>query len=178
MHTYVALLRGINVGGKHLLPMRELVSLLEGLGFDRVRSHLQSGNLVFRCSNRLGEPTANQIAATIENTRGFAPRILLLEAADYRKLIATNPFPGEDGKALHAYFLERQPQTPDLVRLEQLQRGSERFCLQCGIFFLYAPEGIGRSKLAAAVESALGVAATARNWNTVRRIAAMLDAVE
>ena len=81
------------------------------------------------------------------------------------------------GKELHLYFLVSRPKKPDLDRLDAVKARSERFALKDTVFYLYAPDGIGRSKLAAAVERSLGVAATARNWNTVEKLLEMVAEV-
>ena len=91
--------------------------------------------------------------------------------------IAANPFPQAEAepKTLHLYFLTDSPENPDLNRLDQLKRGTEQYRLSDKVFYLYAPDGIGRSKLAEQVEKALGVAATARNWRTVSKVMALVE---
>ena len=89
--------------------------------------------------------------------------------------MVSNPFPQAESnpKTLHLYFLADLPEAPDLEALDALKRDTERYTLAGKLFYLYAPEGIGRSKLAARVEKSLGVAATARNWRSVSKIMAM-----
>ena len=172
MNTFIALLRGINVGGRHKLPMRELVQLLEGLGLVNVKSYIQSGNVVFQ-SERTDLPIlAQEIGAAIGENHGFTPRILLLSLADLATAVSQNPFPEaeQEPKTLHFYFLETRPTNPDLARLETVRTDRERFALIDTVFYLHAPDGIGRSKLAAIVERAMGVPATARNWRTVSKM--------
>lgn len=170
MKTHVALLRGINVGGKNLLPMKELVAILGDLGAQNVKTYIQSGNAVFAWKDRNTSQLANQIRAEIKKRRGFEPHVLLLEFEDLEKVIQQNPFPAEaeaDPKALHAGFLAAAPERPDLKMLESLKSDSERFRLIGRVFYLLAPEGVGRSKLAAKAERLLGVPMTDRNWRTV-----------
>lgn len=88
--------------------------------------------------------------------------------------INNNPYNTENGKALHFFFLESLPKTPDLDGLNAIRSDSEEYKLHNNIFYLYAPDGIGRSKLAAKVEKNLGVALTARNWNTVSKLFEMV----
>jgi uncharacterized protein (DUF1697 family) len=171
--TCIALLRGINVVGKHRLPMKELAELLEGLGCTEVRTYIQSGNAVFRSRQEDREKLAEKIGQRISEKHGFRPGVLLLTAEDLQAAVAGSPFAPEEGKALPCYFLETEPASPDLERLAALKSASEEFKLDGNIFYFHAPDGIGRSKLAAQVERCLGVAATARNWNTVRRLLAM-----
>jgi uncharacterized protein (DUF1697 family) len=170
MNICIALLRGINVGGKNLLPMKELVAMLGDLGAQKIKTYIQSGNAVFVWKDKNTAKLANQIRAEIKKRRGFDPHVLLLELEDFEKVIQQNPFPAEaeaDPKALHAGFLAAAPKSPDLKTLESLKSDSERFRLIGRVFYLHAPEGVGRSKLAAKSEKLLGVPMTDRNWRTV-----------
>lgn len=173
MKIFIALLRGINVGGKNLLPMKELVAMLGDLGALEVKTYIQSGNAVFVWKATDTSKLANQIRAEIKQRRGFDPHILLLEFKDLEKVIQQNPFPAEaeaDPKAVHAGFLAAAPERPDLKTLESLKSDSERFRLIGRVFYLHAPEGVGRSKLAAKSERLLGVPMTDRNWRTVQTL--------
>lgn len=176
MNRYAALIRGINVGGKNLLPMKDLTEILESMGCRRVKTYIQSGNLVFDSPSNVARLT-EEITAGIAARRGFKPHVLVLEKSEFEMAVANNPFPeGEsEDKALHLGFLESIPPNPDLVRLESLRAPSERFELVDRVFYLLAPDGIGRSKLAASSEKALGVPMTDRNWKTVRKILSMLE---
>lgn len=175
MKTYIALFRGINVGGRHILPMKELVALLEDLGCRNVKTYIQSGNAVFESQVNSISQLSKKISAEINKRRGFEPHVLLLRLEEMEKAITNNPFPeGEkDHKALHVGFLTSTPKTPDLKALEGLKADREQFKLMDNLFYLYVPEGIGRSKLAASTERLLGVPLTDRNWGTVRKIMEM-----
>jgi uncharacterized protein (DUF1697 family) len=177
MKTYIALFRGINVGGKNILPMKELAALLEKLGADNVKTYIQSGNAVFRHQAESASQLSSTISAAIKERHGFEPRVLLLGLAEMEKAVASNPFPAAETepKTLHLYFLASTPQNPDLKMLDSLKKANERFKLIDTVFYLHAPDGIGRSKLAERVEKALGVAATTRNWRTVSKIMAMVQ---
>jgi uncharacterized protein (DUF1697 family) len=111
----------------------------------------------------------------IETSHGFRPEVMLLEVGELQSAMAANPFPEAESepKTLHLYFLASEPENADLQVLESVRRESEGFQLQGKVFYLQAPEGIGRSKLAARVERSLGVAVTARNWRTLSKIWAM-----
>lgn len=170
MTTHIALLRGINVGGKARLPMKDLVEVFESAGCKRVRTYIQSGNVVFECE---GEADAAEIGRRILDRHGFEPFVLILGKDDFEDAIGENPFTVEDGKALHVFFWAAPPPYPDLDGLTALRTSSEVFWLGTKAFFLHAPDGVGRSKLAARVETALGVPVTARNWNTVAKLADM-----
>ncbi len=175
MTTLIALLRGINVGGNNKLPMKELSALLEEMGLREVQTYIQSGNVVFRCDLKNKAALATKITTAIKAKHGFAPHILLLEEAELKKAMAGNPYPEAESepKSLHLFFLDEAPHLPDLQALEALKTQSERFKLAGKVFYLHAPDGVGNSKLAARTEKLLGVAASARNWNTVCKLAEM-----
>ncbi|WP_417389605.1 DUF1697 domain-containing protein [Gimesia sp.] len=174
MNTFIAFFRGINVGGKNRLPMKELTALLEELGYQSIQTYIQSGNVIFQSRKKQIGKMAKEISARIGETHGFEPHIILLGTEELQSAMENNPFPVKDGKALHFFFLDTVPRKPDLEKLQALQTRSEQFHLQDKVFYLHAPDGIGRSKLAAKVEACLGVPVTARNWNTVSQIDSML----
>jgi uncharacterized protein (DUF1697 family) len=175
LNTYIALFRGINVGGKNLLPMKELVPVLEAIGLSNVRTYIQSGNVVFQCEASEKKPLAAAIMAALGRSHGFTPEVLILTLEDVRNAVAFNPFPEgtSDPKTLHLFFLSTAPRDPGIARLEAVRTDSERFRLIGSVFYLHAPDGVGRSRLARMIERALGVPATARNWRSVSRIIEM-----
>jgi len=170
MSSRIALLRGINVGGKHKLPMKDLVRVMEAGGFTDVRTYIQSGNVAFRSSADL----ANTLGPLIEREFGFAPEVFLLSAADLRTALEQNPFAPREGKHLHIFFCDRKPRSVDFALLDSLKAASETYRLLDRVLYLHAPEGIGRSKLAEKLGKAFpGVTMTARNLNTVKKLAEM-----
>ena len=175
MKTYVALFRGINVGGNNVLPMKTLVALLENIGSKNVKTYIQSGNAVFEHEEENASLLSSKIRTTIKKSHGFEPQLLLLELEDIERAVRSNPFPEAESepKTLHLYFLASMPNNPDLGALESIKGDGERFALKDSVFYLHAPEGIGRSKLAANTEKVLGVAATGRNWRTVCKVMAI-----
>lgn len=179
MQTMIALFRGINVGGKNLLPMKELVSILESLGAQNVQTYIQSGNAVFKIAAEDTALLSERIRSEINLQHGFAPKILLLTPVELNKVIANNPFPEAETEPghLHLGFLSATPPTPDFAKLDQLKSESEAYRLIGKVFYLHAPEGVGRSKLAAGCEKCLGVPMTDRNWNTVCKLREMADAM-
>jgi uncharacterized protein (DUF1697 family) len=172
MQTFVALFRGINVGGSGVVPMRDLVETLESIGLGGVKTYIQSGNAVFRSSEEDPTRISAGIGSAIRERFDFEPRVLVLKPEEVREALEGNPFPeGEsEPKTLHLSFLASAPDRPDLEALESLKKDSERFALKGRVFYLHAPEGVGRSKLAANVERLLGVPATSRNCRTVAKI--------
>lgn len=175
MKTFIALFRGINVGGKNRLPMQELVAFLDALGARKIKTYIQSGNAVFQSAERDTSKLSDKISLEIKKHRGFEPYVLVLGLDDIEKAIAENPFPEAkaDPSTLHLGFLAFAPENPDLKKCERLKKESERFHLGASVFYLHAPEGVGRSKLAASVEKLLGVPMTYRNWRTVCIISEM-----
>ena len=154
------------------MPMKELVAVLENLGARNVKTYIQSGNAVFESDESDASRLSNGIRAEIKQRCGFEPHVLLLELEDIERAIKKNPFPEAeaDPKTLHVGFLASVPENPNLKLLESRKKDSERFQLIGNIFYLHAPEGVGRSKLAANAERLLGVPVTDRNWRTVCEI--------
>jgi uncharacterized protein (DUF1697 family) len=175
MKTYIALFRGVNVGGNNVLPMKELVALLENIGSQNVKTYIQSGNAVFQNEEENALLLSNRISAAIKKSHGFEPQIVLLELEKIERAVGSNPFPEAESepKTLHVHFLSSIPKNPDLDALESIKSGRERFALKDGVFYLHAPDGIGRSKLASNAEKLLGVSMTGRNWRTVCKVMAM-----
>ena len=169
MKTYIALFRGINVGGNNVLPMKDLVALLENIGSQNVKTYIQSGNAVLQNREENASLLSNKIRAAIKKSHVFEPQVLLLEPEDIDRAVESNPFPEAESepKSLHVHFLASMPKKPDLGALESIKSDRERFVLKDGVLYLHAPDGIGRSKLAANAEKLLGVAITGRNWRTV-----------
>ncbi|MCF8372730.1 MAG: DUF1697 domain-containing protein [Bacteroidales bacterium] len=174
MNTYIALFRGINVGGNNILPMKSLVEILEGIGCSNIRTYIQSGNAVFQFKKENRQTIAEKISQKVLGHFQFEPKVLILELADLQVAVKNNPYERKDGKALHFFFLESAPENPDLDGLAAIKSNSEEFKLINKVFYLYAPDGIGRSKLAAKAERSLRVAATGRNWNTVSKLLEMV----
>ena len=180
MKIHIALFRGINVGGKNMLPMKELAVILEDLGAQKVKTYIQSGNAVFVYKDKGSTQLSKQITAEIKKRHRFEPHVLLFGLEEFERAIEQNPLPEAetDPTSLHAGFLVAIPEQTDIKRLDSLKSDSERFCLIGRVFYLHAPDGVGRSKLAAQAGRLLGVPMTDRNWRTVstiRKIARELE---
>ena len=175
MNTYIALFRGINVGGSNILPMKELVVRLQSLGCENVRTYIQSGNAVFRHAEHSPPRLSARIRAAIRDSHAFAPDLLILTVGRLERAVASNPFPDAETEPskLHLFFLAAVPENPDIDSLQKMRVESERFVLKTDVAYLHAPDGIGRSKLAARLEKALGVSGTGRNWRSVCKILEM-----
>ena len=178
MATWIALFRGINVGGKNILPMAELRAELEGLGLENVATYIQSGNVVFRSGARSAAKLQARIVDTVEVSHGFRAPVLVISAKELERALRRNPFPKvTEGKSLHLGFLFTKPKRPDLDAVASLATPTEEFRLVDRVFYLHAPDGVGRSKLAARVEKLLGVEVTARNLRTARKLVEMMKDV-
>jgi uncharacterized protein (DUF1697 family) len=172
---YVALFRGVNVGGKNSLSMKALVRIVAEHGYTGMKTYIQSGNIVFRSTSAKAEMFARIVGDGIVAKYGFRPGIMVLSAKEIKKAVDANPFPkaGTEPKSLHLYFLADTPNDPDFEALNRLKAENESFRLIGRVFYLHAPDGVGRSKLAARAEKLIGVEATARNWNTVTKLLEM-----
>ncbi len=174
MNQYIALLRGINVGGK-TLAMKDLIAVLQRVGCANIRTYIQSGNVVFSSDVTESTTLEEHIRAGVIQSCGLDVTVIVLTVRAWQTALAGNPFPIENGRALHLFFLASVPVAPDLNRLESLKTEMEKYLLSGQVFYLYTPDGFGRSKLAEKAEKCLGVAATARNWNTVSQLNEMLQ---
>jgi uncharacterized protein (DUF1697 family) len=174
MPTHVAMLRGVNLG-KRQVSMAELRTLIEGLGYLDVSTYVQSGNVVL--TTRKAEPRiAAELEAALTEALGFAVPVIVRSKADLVDVVADNPFPdaAADPTKLHVTFL-REPLDPAWLKdLDTTDFKPEEFATRKREVYLALPNGLGRSKLAVAVEKALHGSGTTRNWRTVT---ALLDMV-
>ncbi|MGI5458979.1 DUF1697 domain-containing protein [Streptomyces sp. CA-249302] len=173
--TYAALLRGINVGGKKKLPMAELRQLMEGLGHEGVRTHLQSGQAVFATGRGDEASLADELAQAIEKHFGFAVDVIVRDHAYLRAVAEACPFPAADlePKQLHVTYFSEPVDAQRFAEIDRETYLPEEFRLGERELYLYVPVGLGRSKLAehlAKPRINKGVIATTRNWNTVLKL--------
>jgi uncharacterized protein (DUF1697 family) len=173
--TYVALIRGINVGGRQKLAMADLRAILSGLGCTGARTLLQSGNAVFGADGRAAGRLEEEIAAGIAATTGLVVRCLVREQAELDAVIAANPFGHvTDGARLYAMFLSAQPDPGLVAEHDPAELDPGRIRLGDRVIYQWCPEGYSEApQVAPYTEKRLGVAVTARNWNTVTKLAAL-----
>ena len=181
MPVVISLLRGVNVGGRHLIKMDALRALYVSLKLEDVRTHLQSGNVIFRTKEKNLPKLAAKIQAAIERTYGFRPEIMLRTPADFRQAIAATPFPAS--RNLHpskiiVTFLAAEPAAEARAALEALKPHPEEVHLKGRDLYIYFPDGMGQSRLWSAVEKMLKTAGTARNWNSVTKVLAIAEEME
>lgn len=178
MATWIALFRGINVGGANIVPMQSLKDVLAELGLDAPHIYIQSGNVVFRAAVKSRKRLAASIASAVEAQFGFQPNLLVLTPSDLKAAMARNPYPHAEAepKSLHLFFITEPLTEPRLDEVDRWRAPEEEFALIDDVAYLHTPNGIGRSKLGARVESLVG-SATARNWRTVTKVLAMAEEV-
>lgn len=182
-HCWIALLRGVNVGGRNRVAMAELRQALAEDGFDAVRTLIQSGNVVLGSAERRADAVADSIARTVERRFGFRPGVMALTPAELQAILADGPDgvpcpadPATDGRALHFWIASEPPTAPDLDSLRRLASPSETVMLKGRVLYLHAPDGIGRSKLVPGIERHVAPAMTGRNLNTMRKLLALAGA--
>jgi uncharacterized protein (DUF1697 family) len=173
--TYAALLRGVNVGGNRKVPMAELRRLLAGLGHGAVRTYLNSGNAVFTSDNDDQDALAAALEEALEKHFGFKVACMVRSSSYLRAVAEDCPFSSNEleGRQLHVTFYSG-PATPErFAAIDKAAYLPEEFRLGDQVLYLYAPEGLAKSKLAEAVSRPAllkGLDATARNWNTVKAL--------
>ncbi|GGX08438.1 hypothetical protein GCM10010353_25170 [Streptomyces chryseus] len=177
--TYAALLRGINVSGHKKVPMAELRELLAALGHRDVRTYLQSGNAVFTTDAEDSEDAlATALERAVEQHFGFSVDCLVRSGAYLAAVADACPFPAAEleGKQLHVTYFSRPVTADRFTSVDPAAYLPEEFRLGDRALYLYAPDGLGRSKLAEVLaRPALlkGISATTRNWNTVAKLVEM-----
>jgi uncharacterized protein (DUF1697 family) len=167
---WIALLRGVNVGGHNKLPMKALQAALTASGLADVATYMQSGNIVFSHAGGTAAGLASHIADVIAAEFGFRPGIKLLRHAEFAAAAKANPFPEAEDKALHLFFLDGKPPSGYAAALDAIRAPSEHWALTGEVFYLHTPDGFGRSKLAAQTEKKLKTGATARNWRSIQAL--------
>lgn len=178
MTQFVVLLRGVNVGKGNRLPMAEFKALLEGLGFSRVTTLLNSGNAVFSSSARSATKLATHIAAEVQSTFGFRTPVVVKSAAEFRAIVQGNPMvpPEADYSRFLVVFAADAAALANLQPLASLAQEAERLIVTDCAAYLHCPGGLLASKVGDAMLGKAGRAITTRNWATVLKLAALLDA--
>ena len=177
--VYIALLRGVNVGGNNKLPMKALAALCEAHGCLAVQTYIQSGNVVFRAGAKAAGGFSAALRARIKEDFGFETTLILRTAGELKAVTESNPFlkTGVDTKFLHVMFLAEKPNLVDVVKLNPVCDRDEAFSLQGREIFLYLPYGGGRSKMASyGYDKVLRTACSTRNWQTVTKLLALAHA--
>lgn len=170
--VYVALLRGINVGGARKLPMAELAAVFGSLGHGEVKTFIQTGNVVFTSPVARAQ-LAKPLERAIDERFGLDVTVMLRTPAELKKVAAANPFPEAEAtpSRLHVVFLERKPARKDVSALAPDRSPGDRAVVDGDHVYLHLPNGAGRTKLTLDyVERVLRVRGTQRNWNTLVKL--------
>jgi uncharacterized protein (DUF1697 family) len=176
MTTYVALLRGVNVGGNKMVSMAELRVALEKMGLSDVRTVLQSGNVVFRSTARAGAPLEQSLEKELEKQLKCQADVHIRTAVEWKDVVARNPFADEamrDPGHLLVMFFKAPLLSANVKALQSAITGPEILHARGRELYMVFPDGMGNSKAARLVDRKLGARGTARNWNTVLKLLAL-----
>ena len=171
--TYIALLRGVNVGGKHILPMKDLVALAADCKCREVRTYIQSGNLIFAAPGDVARSFPQKLAKKIQERFGFASPVIVRTPDELAQIVRDNPFlkAGKPEKELHVHFLAELPTAEAIKSLDPDRSPPDAFRVVGRNVYLHTPNGMGRTKLTSTyLDSRLGTVGTARNWATVKKL--------
>ena len=171
--TQICLFRGVNVGGKNRVAIRDLVALFESLGLREVRTYIQSGNVVFS-SDR--PASADRLAAAIAQRFGLAAAVVVRSGRQLTRVLTSNPFAGAPPETLHVGFVGQRPAASLVRTLDRAACVPEEFAVAGTEIYLRLPNGMGQAKLPSYLERRLGVGITFRNWRTVTVLADLASA--
>jgi uncharacterized protein (DUF1697 family) len=174
----VALLRAVNVGGRNRVAMSSLRELLTGLGYEQVRTHLQSGNAVLTAAGMSPERVAQEIEGALTAELGLTVRVLVRTHAELQRVVAENPLLdiGDDRARLLVMFLSGAPDRDVLDELAPADFEPEVFAVGEREIYAWYPQGAHATRLSNAFwERRLGVSSTGRNWRTVTRLLELME---
>lgn len=170
---HVALLRGINVGGKNKLPMKDLATLFSAAGCSDVRTYIQSGNVVFSAPAALAKTFPASLEKAIRKKFGFAVPVVVRTDAELARVVSKNPFakPGRSEDGFHVMFLADKPTKSAIASLDPHRSPPDEYTVLDREIYLFCPNGVGKSKLTNAYfDSKLETVSTSRNWRTCRTL--------
>ncbi|MGH9128545.1 MAG: DUF1697 domain-containing protein [Acidimicrobiales bacterium] len=172
----MALLRGINVGSHNRVGMAELRELVSGLGFGDVRTHMQSGNVIFTSDGALPAEAESKMQTALARLLGLEVRVIVRTRQELADVVAANPLGrvAADPSRYFVAFLSATPEPERSVGLEPASNEADQLVLSGREAYLWCPNGARETRLTNSfLEKRLGVAATSRNWNTVTRLLAL-----
>ncbi len=175
---YVALLRGVNVGGKNKLPMADLRDIFTAAGYAAVQTYIQSGNVVFEAAPDLAERMPEIVTGAVRRRFGYETAVVVRSREELRQVVASNPFDTSgDPRLLHVAFLENAPGAEAVSRLDPERSPPDAFAVRGRNVYLHYPNGVARSKLTNEYLAAqLQSVSTMRNWRTVLTLLDMIEA--
>jgi uncharacterized protein (DUF1697 family) len=180
MQIYIAILRGINVSGKNMIKMPELQNLFESLGFIKVKTYIQSGNVIFEAGAKKPNEIEKLVEEKISERFGLKVPVLVKAKSEVEEVLQNNPFlqTDVDVSKLHVTFLSAEPQQLNIDKINKDQYLPDEFVLHHTAIYLYCPNGYGNTKLNNNFfESKLKVMATTRNWKTVNELVRMANSL-
>jgi uncharacterized protein (DUF1697 family) len=173
---YIALLRGINVGGNTMIKMEELRNMFEALRFTNVISYINSGNLAFNAPKAAEEKLIAKIENAFENSFGKAIPVMIREQADIGRILKNNPFAGEyeSHKEMHVLFMKEKMPAEKQEQLLEQQTADERFAVRSREIYCHLRLGVADSLLGKGfIDRKLKIQITGRNWRTVEKLATL-----
>lgn len=177
MHDYIALFRGINVGGHRIIKMEALRTLLADAGYKEVNTYIQSGNVFFRSAEADRVAIATHIENLISGAYNFEVAVILTTPTEIREIIKENAYAKQGlSESVRTYvcFLSDMPARDKVILFESLDFGDDLFAIRGKVVYLLYGQSSSNSKLTnSLIEKKLGVSATSRNWNTVLRLGAL-----
>ena len=171
---YIALLRGINVGGSTMIKMQELRTMFEALGFDNVKSYINSGNLAFDVHGLTESKIAGMIEAALRSALDKDLPVMVREQRQITAILKNNPFEGRfaSHKEMHVLFLKAKLSKAQIALLPEVTSSGESFAVHGREIYCHLPMGVANSLLGSGkLEKLLGLPITARNWRTVTKLA-------
>ena len=174
---YVALLRGVNVGGRNKLPMADLRDIFSAAGCSAVRTYIQSGNVVFQAGQDLAERAPEIVTESIRRQFGYETVVVVRSREELRQVAASNPFDTSgDPRFLQVAFLADTPDAEAVSRLDPRRSPPDAFAVRGRHVYLHYPNGVARSKLTNEYLAAqLQTASTMRNWRTVLTLLELVE---
>lgn len=178
LKRHVALLRGINVGGKHVLPMKDLAAMFVSAGCADVATYIQSGNVVFSASAAVASKVPQSVEAAILKRFRFPAPVQTRSADELRAIVAKNPLfeDGLDPATLAVVFLAQKPSAKQVAALDPDRSPGDTFVVRGREVYLLCPNGFARSKLTNAwLDTTLATISTSRNWRTTLKLLEMTN---
>jgi uncharacterized protein (DUF1697 family) len=172
-YKHVALLRGINIGGKHKLPMKDLAGMFFAAGCTEVKTFIQSGNVLFNAPAKVAKQIAEVIPEAVGMRFGYRPAVVLRTIEQFENAAGNNPFSTEEN--VHVLFLADTPDAARVKELDPSRSPPDAFAVRGSEIYLHLPNGVSNSKLTSPYfDSKLKTLSTGRNWRTVTTLLEMM----
>ena len=172
MNKFIAFLRGINVGGHRRIKMAELKKMFEDLGFAKVQTYIQSGNVIFQTIDSCDKTLSEKIESAISEQFGFTVPVIIRTCKEMKKILSQNPFPNiKDFKQLNVTLLSDKPKPEERKEMDKLDFGADKFVIKGKEVYISYEGKCYLSKLTNnLLEKKLKVSATSRNWKTINKM--------